>query len=109
MHKISIDMITRHGTAELFGFDLAALPPERIRRLSSAKNKDIPCPFKGQAVGKLQSKCSKEGGVCSLRKCHRAIQNQPLLGGSKPATLRRGVHITFSCWCKSLMPARRQG
>src|SRR6266571_2079631 len=32
--------------------------------------------------------------------CHRANQNQPPMGGSKPATLRRELHITFSSWLK---------
>jgi len=27
--------------------------------------------------------------------CHRAIQNQPPMGDSKPATLRRELHITY--------------
>ncbi len=60
-------MITRFGTAELYGFDLAALPPARVRELSSAKNKDVSCPFKPQEAGEPQPKCSKKGGVCSLR------------------------------------------
>lgn len=60
-------MQTRYGAAELYGFDLSALVPERIRELSSARNKDVPCPFKAQGSGKPQPKCSKKGGVCSLR------------------------------------------
>jgi hypothetical protein len=27
--------------------------------------------------------------------CHRAHQNQPLVGTSKPASLRREIHISF--------------
>jgi hypothetical protein len=60
-------MTKRYGAAELYGFDLSALPPERIRELSSSKNKDVPCPFKRQEVGKPLPKCNKKGGVCSLR------------------------------------------
>lgn len=33
--------------------------------------------------------------------CHRANENQPLMGSSKPATLRRELHIIFSFWFKS--------
>jgi hypothetical protein len=64
-------MIARFGTAELYGFDLAALPPERIHELSTAKNKDVPCPFKPQETNKPPPKCSKKGGVCSLRQYAR--------------------------------------
>jgi len=32
--------------------------------------------------------------------CHRAVQNQPLVGGSKPASLRRGFHNRYGCWIK---------
>ena len=32
--------------------------------------------------------------------CHRADQNQPPMGDSKPATLRRGLHITYTIWFK---------
>ena len=35
-------------------------------------------------------------GLC----CHRANQNQPPMGESKPATLRRELHITYSIWFK---------
>lgn len=60
-------MITRYGAGELYGFDLAALTPKRIRELTLARNKDVPCPFKLQEPGKPPPKCSKKGGVCSLR------------------------------------------
>ena len=32
--------------------------------------------------------------------CHRAVQNQPPMGDSKPATLRQGVHISSFICCK---------
>jgi hypothetical protein len=32
--------------------------------------------------------------------CHRADENQPPMGDSKPATLRRELHITYSIWFK---------
>ena len=32
--------------------------------------------------------------------CHRANQNQPPMGESKPATLRREIHITYWIWFK---------
>lgn len=60
-------MVTRYGAGEIYGFDLAALTPERIRELSLAKNRDMLCPFKPQEAGKTEPKCSKKGGVCSLR------------------------------------------
>ena len=31
-----------------------------------------------------------------FRRCHRANENQPPMGGSKPATLRRALHISYS-------------
>jgi hypothetical protein len=64
-------MTTRYGAAELYGFDLTALMPERIRELSAAKNKDVSCPFKLVELGKPQPRCSKKGGVCSLRQYAR--------------------------------------
>ena len=60
-------MTTRYGAAELYGFDVTALAPERIRELASAKNKDLPCPFKPRETSKPVPKCHKKGGVCSLR------------------------------------------
>ncbi len=59
--------MTRYGAAELYGFELASLSPERIRALSSAKHKEVVCPFKRSEPGKAQPVCSKKGGVCSLR------------------------------------------
>jgi Restriction endonuclease NotI len=59
--------MTRYGAAELYGFDLASLIPERVRQFSSANHKEIPCPFKKAEVGKPQPPCGKKGGVCSLR------------------------------------------
>jgi hypothetical protein len=32
--------------------------------------------------------------------CHRAVQNQPLVGDSKPASLRCGFHNSYGCWIK---------
>ena len=32
--------------------------------------------------------------------CHRADQNQPPMGDSKPATLRRELYIIYSIWFK---------
>ncbi len=57
----------RYGAAELYGFDLVSLPPQRLRELSSAKHKAVACPFKKPEAGKPQPTCSKKGGVCSLR------------------------------------------
>jgi len=60
-------MISRYGAGELYGFDVSALPAERIRSFAVAKHKDVPCPFKPHEPGKPQPKCNKKGGVCSLR------------------------------------------
>jgi len=60
-------MPSRYGTGELYGFDFGALPPERIRRLSSANHRDVECPFKPPEPGKPVRRCNKKGGVCSLR------------------------------------------
>ena len=54
--------VIRYGTGELYGFDFAALPAERIRSLANAAFKSQPCPFRGGG-----SLCNKPGGVCSLR------------------------------------------
>ena len=63
--------MTRYGAAELYGFDLASLAPQQLRELSSAKHKEVACPFKRQESGKPQPTCSKKGGVCSLRQYER--------------------------------------
>jgi hypothetical protein len=60
-------MITRYGTGELYGHDFAGLSPEQIRVLSSARHRDMPCPFKPVEPGRQTQRCSKKGGVCSLR------------------------------------------
>jgi Restriction endonuclease NotI len=60
-------MVSRYGAGELYGFDVSTLPAERIRELALAKHKEMPCPFKLHETGKPQPKCSKKGGVCSLR------------------------------------------
>ena len=60
-------MVKRYGTGELYGYDFSTLTPERIRDLSQASRKDVPCPFRPTESGKLQPKCNKKGGVCSLR------------------------------------------
>ncbi|SRR6266699_824210 len=60
-------MRSRYGTAELYGFDFAALAVERIRELSRASHQDMVCPFKPPQPGKPMPKCNKKGGVCSLR------------------------------------------
>jgi Restriction endonuclease NotI len=57
----------RYGAAEIYGFDLSSLPPERIREMSLANHKKIVCPFKKAELGKAEPSCSKKGGVCSLR------------------------------------------
>jgi Restriction endonuclease NotI len=59
-------MPSRYGTGELYGFDFCALPPARVRELSSAPHKSQPCPFK-VVPGGLLARCNKKGGVCSLR------------------------------------------
>ncbi len=60
-------MPSRYGTGELYGFDFSALPPERVRDLSSAPHKSLVCPFMPMPAGRPEPKCHKKGGVCSLR------------------------------------------
>lgn len=60
-------MITRYGAAELYGHDFASLSPEKIRELSTVPHREMPCPFKPVELGKPVRRCSKKGGVCSLR------------------------------------------
>lgn len=52
----------RYGIAEWYGRDLLTLPADERHRLAeAARNGDEqPCPFTG-------GRCSKDGGVCSLR------------------------------------------
>src|SRR5436309_15603011 len=64
-------MITRYGTAELYGHDFANLSPERTRELSTVQHREMPCPFKPVEPGKQVRRCSKKGGVCSLRQYSR--------------------------------------
>lgn len=61
-------MVTRYGTGELYGFDLTALTPERVRELTGAEHAKELCPFKPQEANKPPPRCSKKGGVCSLRR-----------------------------------------
>lgn len=77
--------MTRYGAAELYGFDLASLSPERVRQLSSANHRQIPCPFKSPEVGKPQPSCTKKGGVCSLRQ-YAQDQNGKVVPSGVPAT-----------------------
>ena len=60
-------MRLRYGAGELYGCDFSALPPERIRELSLSSHKNIDCPFRPQEPGKPSPKCTKTGGVGSLR------------------------------------------
>mgnify|MGYP006292210491 CR=1 FL=1 len=53
-------MAQRYGIAEIYGNSFADLCPAEIRRLSAAQHGTEQCPFKG-------GKCTKSGGVCSLR------------------------------------------
>lgn len=58
-------MPTRFGAGELYGEDLSALTPARIRELSRVSRSRIRCPFRSAEQGKPF--CNKKGGVCSLR------------------------------------------
>jgi hypothetical protein len=60
-------MPSRYGAGELYGYDLTALSPERIREFSLASHKLMPCPFKPPLASGELRKCNKKGGVCSLR------------------------------------------
>jgi hypothetical protein len=51
--KLSI----RYGTGELYGFDFASLPADRIRALANAPFKSQPCPFRGGGF-----MCNKKAG-----------------------------------------------
>ena len=64
-------MVTRYGTAELFGYNFSGLTPQKIREFSAAHYKDIPCPFKPIVPDNPKPTCSKKGGVCSLRQYSR--------------------------------------
>ena len=64
-------MVTRYGTAELFGYNFSGLTPQKIREYSAAHYKEIACPFKSIVPGNPTPTCSKKGGVCSLRQYSR--------------------------------------
>jgi hypothetical protein len=72
--------VSRFGTGELYGFDFASLPPDRIRMLANAGPKSQPCPFRGG-----HNICNKAGGVCTLRQFSKtgsavaAVQNISLV------------------------------
>src|SRR5438093_10316085 len=78
--------MTRYGAGELYGFDLASLPPQRFRERSSAKNKESACPFKMPEPGKSQPTCSKKGGVCSLRQFEQDKDGRVSPAGSPVTT-----------------------
>jgi hypothetical protein len=61
-------MPIRYGIGELYGLDFAVLEHQRIRDLASANHRSMDCPFKMGAPNQTNSKCSKRGGVCSLRR-----------------------------------------
>ena len=54
-------MVTRYGTAELFGYNFSGLTPQKIREFSAAHYKDIPCPFKPIVPGNPKPKCQQKG------------------------------------------------
>lgn len=51
----------RYGCGELFGQAVATLDAAELQRLSSAPNRNMPCPFKPGGAA-----CHKKGGICSL-------------------------------------------
>lgn len=60
-------MRKNYGIGELFGYNIAHLQPEELRRLASMKNTEISCPFRGTGTSESSRACNKPGGVCSLR------------------------------------------
>lgn len=62
----------RYGVGEIYGFDLSHLPAGKVRELSLLDHKGVPCPFKPKAKSRSQPRCSKQGGVCSLRQYARS-------------------------------------
>src|SRR5437764_312245 len=50
-------MVTRYGTAELFGYNFSGLTPQKIREFSAAHYKEIPCPFKPIVPGRPTPTC----------------------------------------------------
>ena len=67
------------------GFCVHILAPEQLR------------------IEKCRERDAEEGEV--FKGCHRADQNQPLVGTSKPATLRREIHNSFLVWFKGCLAA----
>ncbi len=89
--------VIRYGTGELYGFDFAALSPERIRKLSNASFKSQPCPFRGGG-----SLCNKIGGVCTLRRFSKtdsdvsAIQDSSLVATCPSRFYDAGVALSWA-------------
>jgi hypothetical protein len=79
-------MLTRYGTGELYGFDFAALTPEKIRELSNRSHKTVNCPFKPSIPGKPDPRCNKRGGVCSLRQMNQDANGSAIALGEPVAT-----------------------
>ena len=76
----------RYGIGEIYGFDFANLPADRIRTLANASFKSQPCPFRGGGF-----MCNKKGGVCSLRQFSKT-------GGSVAPV--DAVSIVATCPCR---------
>ena len=57
----------RYYIGEWYGHDFATLPPETRSTWATAAPLDAPCPYKAGLPVMTNKKCSKEGGVCSLR------------------------------------------
>lgn len=79
-------MISRYGAAELYGFDLAAMAPNRIRQFSSANHKTMACPFRISEAKKGRPNCIKKGGVCSIRQYSRDSNGTARPSGEPVAT-----------------------
>jgi hypothetical protein len=89
--------VVRYGTGELYGFDFAALSPDRIRTLANASFKSHPCPFRGGG-----SACNKIGGVCTLRQFSKtgsavtAVQDSSLVATCPSRFYDAGVALSWA-------------
>ena len=54
---------------------------------------------------RLQPSAAHGREPAPTQRCHRADQNQPLVGTSKPASLRREIHNSFVCGFKECLVA----
>lgn len=76
----------RYGVGEIYGRDAVSLSSEELRRPASANHKKTSCPFKPRTEKDRLPKCSKKGGVCSLREYTKSSSGKVEVKGAPITT-----------------------